>query len=117
MSPEWSYDTIRKNIKGIAGIIIEIAYYILAIILLVYFGIFLFSKFPIIYAPLCTVQVGYLLASFLLILGLLGLWLENASLFQQQAFKLLVWSGILVFILTFGFSIAMDIIKIIKDKN
>jgi hypothetical protein len=53
----------------------------------------------------------------MLTLGLLGLSLDNTNLFQQEAFKLLVWSGVIVFILTFCFSITMDIIMVMKDKN
>jgi hypothetical protein len=70
-----------------------------------------------IYSQLCTKQTGYLLASLLLILGLLGLWLDNISLYQQQSFKLLICVSVFIFILTFCFSITVDILKIIKDKN
>lgn len=90
---------------------------VLAIILLVSLLFLIFYKSPKIYSLLFTKQVGYLLASLMLTLGLLGLSFDNTNLFQQEAFKLLVWSGVFIFILTFCFSITMDIIMVIKDKN
>lgn len=64
-----------------------------------------------------TKQAGYFFATSFLFLGLIGLWIENTSLFQQQVFKILVYSGIAIYILTFSFSIAIDIINQLKTKE
>ncbi|MFA4902013.1 MAG: hypothetical protein WC600_04630 [Desulfobaccales bacterium] len=84
--------------------------FIFPTILIVCFVVIIYVM-PIFNIQLDTKMTGYLLASLLLILGLFGLWLDNVSLFQQQVFKLIVWTGVFLLILTFCFSIAIDIIE------
>ncbi|MDO9531115.1 MAG: hypothetical protein Q7O12_03160 [Deltaproteobacteria bacterium] len=105
---------IKEVVEGVAEIIWSIIYYIFPIIILSGFVIIIFNINPKISFQICSVQTGYILAISLLTFGMLGLWFENASLFQQQAFKLLVWAGVLLLILTFCFSMAIDILALAK---
>lgn len=116
MSTKAEIDQKRENIRGISGIICDYIYLSLPIILLICLLIIIIYNFLIIHPQFTTKYVGYLLGSSLLILGLIGLCFGNTSLFQQQAFKLLVWSGISILILTFCFCITIDILKEIKLK-
>ena len=117
MTTQESSDSKWAKIKENLPIICKFIYFILPIILLICLSYLLYYKLPQIYSQLCTKQTGYLVSSTLISLGLLGLWLENLTLFQQQAFKLLVWSGVFILILTFCFSITIDILIILIDKN
>jgi hypothetical protein len=117
MTTQEESDSKWDKIKGNMPIICKLIYFILPIILLTCFLFLIYYKLPQIYSQLCTKQTGYLVSSTLIIYGLLGLWLDNTSLFQRQAFKLLIWVGIFMLILTFCFSITIDILDKIKDKN
>lgn len=109
-------DNKRDNIRGKSGIICDYFYLSLPIVLLICFLTILVYTLLTICPQFTTKQAGYLLASSLLILGLIGLCFDNTSLFQQQAFKLLVWAGISILLLTFFFCITIDILKEIKSK-
>jgi len=109
-------DNKRANIRGKSAIICDYIYLSLPIILLTC----LLTIFVYILLTICpqltTKQTGYLLSLSLLILGLIGLCFENTSLFQQQVFKLLVWAGIFILLLTFIFCISIDILKETKSR-
>ena len=113
MSKEDNIDDKRKKIRDKYAIICDYIYYFLPFLLGISFVVFI----VIVSSNLCTKQMGYLLASWLLILGLLGLCLGDASLYQQQSFKLLIWVGIFLFIFTLAFSITVDILRVYKSYN
>ena len=110
-------DNKRAIIRGKSGIVCDYIYLYFPIFLFICLLIILIYNLLIISPKFTTRQAGYLLASSLFILGLIGLCVDNTNLFQQQAFKLLVYSGVIVFILTLCYSITIDIIMIIKDKE
>ena len=113
MSKEDNIDDKRNKIRDKYAIICDYIYYFLPILLTISFVVLII----IVLSNLCTKQMGYLLASWFLVLGLLGLCLGNASLYQQQSFKLLIWVGIFLFIFTIAFSITVDILRVYKSNN
>jgi len=58
-----------------------------------------------------TQRVGYLAATFLLLLGLIGLSFPKAHLFHHQIFRFMAYSAIIIFVLTLCYSMLLDIIR------
>jgi len=117
MSKEDEVDDKRKNIRDKFGIICDYIYCFLPILLAISLVVLIVIALYNFMSHLCTKQTGYLLASCLLIFGLLGLWLDNTSFYQQQSFKLLIWVGIIILVFTLAFSIALDILRLYKSNN
>ena len=79
MSKEGTVGNKTEKIRDKYGYICDYIYCFLPIILVFCLLVLIVIGLCNICSQICTRQTGYLLASSLLILGLLGLWLDNTS--------------------------------------